>query len=292
MKLSIAAKIQGTIRALGVNVHRWPTDRHLALEYPVSTRPRYGFKRPPHPQIAQLLEAKRGEFERILADIGRRKPLLSGIPAGQPDEPLAPFWNNGWFPALDAAALMHFLMANRPRRYLEIGSGNSTIFARHAISQGGLPTSLTSIDPEPRRGIDQLCDEIVRSPLEDVDLGVFERLAAGDILFFDGSHRVFNDSDVTVFFLEVLPRVAPGVLVHIHDIFWPQDYPPEWGERYYSEQYMLAMLLLYAPAKIDTVLANAFISLDPDLGRRAAELTDGEPLHERFYGMSYWFRMA
>ena len=78
----------------------------------------------------------------------------------------------------------------------------------------------------------------MRQPLEAVDASEFGALTAGDVVFFDGSHRVFQNSDVTVFFLEILPALPPGVLVQIHDIFWPVDYPPAWADRYYSEQYM------------------------------------------------------
>jgi hypothetical protein len=77
------------------------------------------------------------------------------------------------------------------------------------------------LDPEPRAQIDALCDTSIRRRLEDCDLSMFDQLEAGDILFFDGSHRVFTNSDVTVFFLELMPRLKPGVIVHIHDIFLP-----------------------------------------------------------------------
>ena len=196
-----------------------------------------------------------------------------------------PYWNNGWFPALDGCVLMHFMLKYRPKCYLEIGSGNSTIFAHHAKTFGDLDTAIVSIDPQPRRGIDQLCTQVVRSGLQNVDLTIFDKLVAGDILFLDGSHLVFTDSDTTVFFLEVLPRVRPGVLIHIHDIFWPIDYPEEWGTRYYSEQYMLAMLLIYAPDKYETLFASAHVS---DIFRKkVSSLTNGQPV-SNVYGTSFW----
>jgi hypothetical protein len=63
-------------------------------------------------------------------------------------------------------------------------------------------------------------------------------------VFFDGSHRVFMNSDVTTFFLDVVPRLPRGVLVGVHDVYLPDDYPPDWARRYYSEQYILAAMLL------------------------------------------------
>ena len=98
------------------------------------------------------------------------------------------------------------------------------MFARHAIRTGNLKTTIMSIDPKPRAEIDSLCDRVMRLPLELCDLNLFRELEPGDILFFDGSHRIFANSDVTVFFIEVLPRLKPGVLVHVHDIFLPADY--------------------------------------------------------------------
>ena len=93
--------------------------------------------------------------------------------------------------------------------------------------------------------MDAVCDTVIRQPLETLDTaGIIENLQAGDILFVDGSHRCFTNSDVTVVFLEILPRLQPGVLVHFHDILLPYDYPPAWSRRYYSEQYLLACWLL------------------------------------------------
>jgi hypothetical protein len=95
------------------------------------------------------------------------------------------------------------------------------MFARYAIRSGNLKTTISSIDPNPRADINKLCDHVFRANMEQFDPKLFQELEAGDILFFDGSHRIFSNTDVTVFFLEVLPRLKPGVLVHIHDIFLP-----------------------------------------------------------------------
>jgi hypothetical protein len=137
--------------------------------------------------------------------------------------------------------------------------------AARAIRDQQLRTRIISIDPQPRAEIDALCESVIRDPLEKVDLAVFDQLVPGDILFIDSSHRVFTNSDVTVLFLDVLPRLQPGVLVHMHDIFLPHDYPPEWRDRYYSEQYMLAATLLAHGPRFRVALPNAFIAQDPQL---------------------------
>ena len=122
-------------------------------------------------------------------------------------------------------------------------------------------------------------------------MSLFDDLAAGDIVFFDGSHRVFTNSDVTVFFLEVLPRLAPGVLVQVHDIYLPDDYPPALRERYYSEQYLLAAYLLGARGRVEIMLPNAFVTRDAELSTMVERQWDTEALRslER-HGASFWFR--
>src|SRR5205085_7340172 len=93
----------------------------------------------------------------------------------------------------------------------------------------------------------------------------FDALAAGDILFIDGSHRVFMNSDVAVLFLDVLPRLKPGVLVHIHDIYLPSDYPPRIIDWYYSEQYMLAAALLAGHQNFRVLLPGHYVASQPEI---------------------------
>ena len=92
-------------------------------------------------------------------------------------------------------------------------------------------------------------------------------LQPGDVVFLDGSHRCFSNSDVTVAFLEVLPRLPAGVVVGIDDIYLPYDYPPDWSDRYYSEQYVLAAWLLGGSRRLRLRCASYFASQDPELCR-------------------------
>jgi predicted O-methyltransferase YrrM len=242
---------------------RWSD--HVQDYYPVNPRPRFGYGQPSHPQLTAMLDRARPGYEWALDAVRLSRDVLHGIgheARRRSEAAFGPTWNNVWFTALDAATLVAFLLARKPARYLEIGSGNSSVFARRAISEGGLQTELVSIDPNPRAEIDAICDKVIRKPLEECDLSVFGALAPGDILFFDGSHRIFTNSDVAVFFLEIMPRLRPGVLVHIHDIFLPDDYPPEWTGRLYSEQYLLAAQLLCGQPPFAIVLPNYFASLD------------------------------
>lgn len=265
----------------------------IALDYAVRPDIRWGHGKPPHPQLTAMIEAGRASYREAIASweayevaFGRIPLRADGADRGEP------CWLNGWLPALDAAALYGFIASGKPEQYVEIGSGHSTRFARQAIRDCGLATTITSIDPHPRAEIDALCDRTVRSGLETADLAVFEELRAGDIVFFDGSHRAFQNSDVTVFFLDVLPRLAPGVLVHVHDIYLPDDYPASLRERWYSEQYLLAAYLLGRGTAANVVLPNAFITRDEELAAQVARLWDAPGLRDlERYGGSFWFRV-
>jgi hypothetical protein len=120
-----------------------------------------------HPQITAILNQQREEFLAVLRQLSPCCGLLASIPQESTPNSLTPFWKNDFFESLDAAALVGMLCAKRPARYVEIGSGNSTRFARYAIEQMHLRTSITSIDPEPRAIINSLCDTVVRRRLED-----------------------------------------------------------------------------------------------------------------------------
>jgi hypothetical protein len=203
---------------------------------------------------------------------------------------------------MDGVALYGMLFEFRPQRFVEVGSGYSTKFARRAIQDHSLRTLITSIDPKPRAEIDKLCDSVIRQPLEEIDLGVFDELEPGDFLFIDGSHRAFTNSDVTVTFLDVLPRLKAGVVVHFHDIFWPYDYPPEWAHHYYSEQYLLGCYLLGDRAsKVKVLQPNAFIVHDRELARTCKPLLEiagirrpYNPIYSPygFAGGSFWLQLG
>ena len=243
------------------------------LDYPIDPRPRYGYGLPPHAELYALIDSNRSTYAETLRGLERYAAQLSNIREVEDDASTEPHWANGFIPGLDALTLYSFAAINNPALYVEIGSGNSTKFVRRSISDNRLRTSIVSIDPCPRAEIDSICDEIIRKPLENVDLGMFDRLEAGDILVFDGSHLVFQNSDATVFFLEIMPRLSPGVLVYVDDIFLPYDYPPEWRDRFYSEQYILAALLLGdGMSRYEVIFPHVFIDSDEELSRLANTL--------------------
>jgi hypothetical protein len=263
----------------------------IELDYSFDSEPRYGHGKPPHSGIYELLNKGRKRYARHLKEFTRLAADLKEIPIDQlGDGYTGPFWDNGFFPGFDAIALYGFLATEKPGTYLEIGSGNSTKFAHHAIRKRNLKTRIISIDPNPRAEIDAICSEAIRRPLETVDLRIFQNLEKNSIVFFDGSHRCFMGSDVTVFFLEVLPLLRAGVLVHVHDIFLPQDYWPAWKDRYYSEQYLLAAWLLGGSKGLRVELPLAFVTADAELSGIACNLLQRiSPRVER-HGGSFWMR--
>jgi len=264
--------------------------------YAMTQRVRYGEGSPAHAAIDRALAAHVAAYESTLRDIDECAEDLRQIPVhADPDRPTDPHWANRFLPGLDVATLYAMVAMRKPAIYCEIGSGHSTRVAALAKRAHSPATRIISIDPEPRAEIEGLCDEVVRCPLQDCDLGVFDQLAAGDILFLDGSHQVLPNSDVVAFFLDVLPRLAPGVIVQVHDICWPVDYPGVWLGRMYSEQYMLAMLLLYAPSRLRILAANGWTSLQ-ERQSSPMDLVWSDPALVsagiRPAGSSFWFTLG
>jgi hypothetical protein len=160
--------------------------------------------------------------------------------------------NNGFFERVDAeiayAMVRHWL----PRRIVEIGSGQSTRLLAASLCRNAREAragELLAIEPHPdpvlRRGFPGL-SKLTQQKVQQVPMEVFTTLQEGDILFIDSSHVVAMDSDVIHEYLRILPKLKPGVVVHIHDIFMPADYPRKfvmnnlcfWGEQYLLEAFL------------------------------------------------------
>lgn len=161
-------------------------------------------------------------------------------------------FNNGFFERVDAEVAYALVRHRKPRRIIEIGSGNTTLLMAAALERNavdGYAGEMISIEPYPapylKDGLKGLTRLIV-SPVQSVPLDLFRTLRANDILFIDSSHVVSMDSDVLYECLHILPELAPGVLVHFHDVFTPLDYPEKfvmtnlcfWGEQYLLEAFL------------------------------------------------------
>ncbi|HZH73336.1 MAG TPA: hypothetical protein VFD91_12640, partial [Mariniphaga sp.] len=164
--------------------------------------------------------------------------------------------------------------------------------AHKAKSEQNIDMRIISIDPMPRAEIDVLADTVIREPFENIQYDVLEHLNENDILFVDNSHRILPNSDSMVFYLEVLPRLKKGVIVQIHDIYLPYDYPQFMCDRYYSEQYGLAIYLLANSEKYKTILPNYFISEDKVLADMIAPIWNHPNLKGvEKHGGSFWLRI-
>ncbi|HVA75177.1 MAG TPA: class I SAM-dependent methyltransferase [Acidimicrobiales bacterium] len=214
-----------------------------------------------------LIQSKTPAYAEQLRLFTRFFDELAGIPLSG-EESLEPCWVNPWLIGLDTVSLYAYTRLRRPAHYVEIGSGQSTKVVARARRDGGSPTVITSIDPHPRSEIDRLCDDVVRSPLEQADLErCFGALGPGDIVFFDGSHRVLPNSDCVAFFLDVLPALPDGVLVGIHDVYLPEDYPQGFLEMWWSEQYVLGALLLADAPRLEVVLPTYYVTGVPEVAQ-------------------------
>jgi hypothetical protein len=220
----------------------------------------------------------------LLNCITSYKSEYSGFPSSRDANHPRFFFGNSSFESVDAEVLYGILRHFKPKQMIEIGSGFSTLLAMDAFTKNaaeGSPGKMTAIEPFPPEFLTRSSStsiDLVVKKVQDVPLSVFESLNSGDVLFIDSSHVCKIGSDVVYEFLEILPRLQPGVLVHIHDIFLPKDYPRQWvmeWHRFWNEQYLLQAFLcgnqdfevlwagawmnIHAPAK----LAEAFSSYQP-----------------------------
>ncbi len=270
-----------------------PKYQKLFLDYPVDLKPRYGYGKPHHPELYDIINANRTEYQIFLKSALKYKESIWKIKdQNQENSTTNPVWNNGFLPGLDIIGLYTIISEIRPKKYIEIGSGNSTKVVYNAIQENNLSTEIISIDPKPRVEIDGLANRIIREPLEKSGLDIILDLEPNDILFIDNSHRILPNSDAMVFFLEILPRLRKGVIVHIHDIYLPYDYPQFMCDRFYSEQYGLAMYLLANSSKFKPVLPNFFIYSDRELSELISPIWDNPNLTDvERHGGSFWIRI-
>lgn len=160
-------------------------------------------------------------------------------------------FGNGFFDSGDAEFLYNLVRIKKPRRVVEIGSGNSTLLVIEAVQRNKLEDPNYScehicIEPYEMPWLERSGVKVRRERVESVSKSVFEQLDRNDLLFIDSSHVIRPQGDVLFEFLEVLPILKSGVFVHIHDIFTPRDYPKAWvvdRVRLWDEQYLMEALL-------------------------------------------------
>lgn len=206
-------------------------------------------RRAAYQAVAERFHAQAQEFDAWLDRMEGFGEALAAI-GGEP--PPAPRWNQDWFPGLDAAIAYTIVRRLRPNRIVEVGSGHSTRFMLRAIADARAAEApywrpaFTAVDPQPRASIEALDLTLMRTTVDKAPREIFRLLEPGDVLFLDSSHILVPGSDVDMLLNRVLPTLPPGVLVHVHDIFLPDDYPADWAWRGYNEQLALIPLLTLA----------------------------------------------
>jgi predicted O-methyltransferase YrrM len=163
-------------------------------------------------------------------------------------------FGNGSFESGDAEFLYQLIRLKKPKRVYEIGSGNSTLIARKAIRKNveetGFHCKHLCIEPFEAPWLEAAGVATLRKRVEDVDRSLFAELEENDLLFIDSSHIIRPQGDVLTEYLEILPTLRPGVIVHVHDIFSPRDYLEEWVVKkqwMWNEQYLLEAFLTQNP---------------------------------------------
>jgi hypothetical protein len=204
-------------------------------------------------------------------------------------EPCRFYLTNGLFDGTDALVAYCMIRHFQPRLIVEVGGGFSSLVAAEAIAKNK-NSRLICIEPFPRdflrQGFPGL-HSLIEKKVEDIDIGFFSQLEAGDILFIDSSHTVKIGGDVNYLFLEILPRLKPGVIVHVHDIFLPFDYRRDWVMeqlRFWSEQYLLQAFLSFN-SEFEVLMANAYL-----VHRYMEDLNATFPKSPPPRGGSFWMR--
>ena len=180
---------------------------------------------------------------------------LADVPEEMPDGPPRFHWHNNFWTGLDAFSQYCLMRDAKPRRVVEIGCGWSSLLLAQALAKneakGAPQVVVDQVEPYPRTELLAALPDhwnLHEAILQRAPLSLFEELGDGDVCFYDGSHVAKPGSDVVWFFAEVLPRLKPGVLIHLHDVFWPAEYPDQWiferGQTW-NEQYVLQAFLMY-----------------------------------------------
>lgn len=190
----------------------------------------------------QLKMLERFKFSEELTDIPQEKPGT-----------LQFYFNNGAFESGDAEYWYQLIRTIKPRKIFEVGSGNSTLMAIKAICRNNeddpnYKCKHICIEPYETIWLEDAGVSVVRKKVEEVELSFFSELRENDILFIDSSHIIRPQGDVLFEYLELLPSLNKGVIVHIHDIFSPKNYLRPWlvdEVRFWNEQYLLEAFLTH-----------------------------------------------
>ena len=267
---AIGLRALRTARAIAASVRRPPyvapghfyspatstADRDRAVQW--RSRPPVGL---------DLREAHQAQLMRELS------PLMTDLPEDR--------WQpNGMFDRSDASVLHAMLRHHQPKRLVEIGSGYSTAVALDVVARHLPELDITCVEPNPQRLRSRLRPgdrvTIIDEPVQEAPLEIFRSLAPGDVLFIDSTHVLKPGSDVAWLYLHILPSLPPGIIVHVHDVHWPFEYPESWIRegRDWTETYLLRAFLTHNDAWRIHLMTSWVWAEHPDL---VPHLLRGQP---------------
>ncbi len=204
---------------------------------------------------------------KVAGEISRFAAELRGVPDLPPLDGSHFAWNNNFWNNADAIAQYGLVRSRKPRRYVEVGCGWSSLLLKEEMDRNhnaGAPAEVTLVEPYPNPNLFQHLPaqwQVHRVMLQQAPLDIFDSLKAGDFLFYDGSHCAKAASDVNWFFFRLLPRLQPGVIIHLHDIHLPEDYADDvifTRGQTWNEQYVLQAFLMHNAA-YRILLANRYL---------------------------------
>jgi hypothetical protein len=225
------------------------------------------------------------------------KEEYESFPRSETSIPFQYYVNNSAFSSVDGEIYYCMIRHFKPKKIFEIGAGYSTYLAAHAIlknkeEDNAYECELVAIDPYPndvlKNGFPGL-SKLIPKRVQDIPLSEFKKLLENDILFIDSTHVLKIGSDVQYEYLEILPRLNKGVIVHVHDIFLPSEYPKEWVLKKYifwNEQYLLQAFLTFNDS-FEVLWAGSYMHLKhPD---KLEEAFSSYKRDESWPG-SFWMR--
>jgi hypothetical protein len=229
------------------------------------------------------------QLELLREHIPKFRDEYEQLPISSPGKERGFYVNNTLFGGVDALVAYCMVRHFKPRTIIEVGSGFSSLVLGQAAERNKR-AGLICIEPFPREFLREGFPglrSLIEKKVQDIELEFFSQLESDDILFIDSSHTVKIGSDVNYLFLEVLPRLRPGVIVHVHDIFLPFEYRRDWvldELRFWSEQYLLQAFLQFN-SEFEVLMANSYLNHYHEEDLKAAF-----PALERWVGGSFWMR--
>lgn len=221
------------------------------------------------------------------------------FPENKTSIPYEYYVNNGSFGLISAAVLHGMIRHYKPVTLIEVGSGFSTFVSARAglMNQAeGHPVSLIAVEPHPDEVLKASfpgLSELIQKPVEELDLAFFDQLGDHDILFIDSSHVLRIGGDVAFLYLDVLPRLKKGVVVHIHDVMFPRHYSKDLviGQQFFwNEQYLLQAFLTYNERFEVLFCANYLHNKYPERVRAVIPPPKSRGKEENYLSTSFWMR--